>query len=132
MASWFQPLANAHRDALLWAGFWDGEPTGRTNKTALLKFADLMDRQTLHPSTPLGNLISKWEDLNHCYDTGTRDLMNNFWSFASLSFVAGLALVRQQGVLALVNKDMPLSAFLSTVHFCALSLPLALRKSVWS
>eukprot|EP00439_Symbiodinium_sp_Y106_P075258 s725_g14.t2 len=106
LASWFQPLANAHRDALLWAGFWDGEPTGRTNKTALLKFADLMERQTLHPSTPLGNLISKWEDLNHCYDTGTRDLMNNFWSFASLSFVAGLALVRQQGVLALVNKDM--------------------------
>ncbi|CAE7872402.1 abcB4 [Symbiodinium microadriaticum] len=107
LASWFQPLANAPRDALLWAGFWDGEPTGRASKTALLKFADLMERQTLHPSTPLGSLISKWEDLNHCYDTSDgRDLTKNFWSFASLSFVAGLALVRQQGVLSLVNKDM--------------------------
>lgn len=107
LASWFQPLANAPRDALLWAGFWDGEPTGRASKTALLKFADLVERQTLHPSTPLGSLISKWEDLNHCYDTSDgRDLTKNFWSFASLSFVAGLALVRQQGVLSLVNKDM--------------------------
>ena len=43
-------LAKAGKDAMLWAGFWEGhgaEPN-RTTKQALLHFADLMGMQTVH------------------------------------------------------------------------------------
>ncbi|OLQ02795.1 hypothetical protein AK812_SmicGene49140 [Symbiodinium microadriaticum] len=54
-------LARSKRDALLWAGFWEGDGTeeGRTSLRALQNFANMVDHETVHPSTELGRIVRK-------------------------------------------------------------------------
>ena len=71
LQSWFVPLAATNNSALLWAGFWDGDPTNRTTKSALFQFADETDHDTVHPDSIMGELIEKSRDLNACYENAS-------------------------------------------------------------
>ena len=104
-------LAMAEKDAMLWAGFWEGhgaEPN-RTTKQALLHFADLMGMQTVHPGTAMGRLVQKQDDLSECGGPSFKDpegILASFWSKASRLFIEGIFRKKQEFVLVLVNKDL--------------------------
>ena len=114
-------LAASEKEAMLWAGMWDGAGSeeGRTTKQALFDFANLVDASTVHPSTELGKMVEKHGDLQDCsYDkdrsayesfTGhgqNEGLIPNFWKKASKAFVTGMAQKNQSRVVILVNKDL--------------------------
>ena len=105
---WLDALAYSEREAILWAGFWEGESSGRATKEALFQFADLLDRQTVHPGTELGQLVEKHGGLDQCsYQRAhERELLQNFWTWASASFVRGMVRHGQEGIVAFVNKDV--------------------------
>ncbi|CAE7323623.1 unnamed protein product [Symbiodinium sp. CCMP2456] len=105
---WLDALAYSEKQAILWAGFWEGESSGRTTKEALFQFADLLDRQTVHPGTELGQLVEKHDGLDQCsyQRTHERELLQNFWTWASASFVRGMVRHGQESIVAFVNKDV--------------------------
>ena len=107
LQSWFVPLAATNNSALLWAGFWDGDPTNRTTKSALFQFADETDHDTVHPDSIMGELIEKSRDLNACYENAsTNQMLQNMWTFSSMSFVSNMRAKAQGTVVAVVNKDL--------------------------
>ena len=107
LKKWLVPLATTNASALLWAGFWEEDPSNRTTKSKLFQFAKDVDHQTVHPDTELGRLIEKHEDLSNCYnDPKVKKLTNNMWSIASMSFVLGMQEKGQGTVVALLNKDI--------------------------
>ncbi|CAE6940022.1 KIDINS220 [Symbiodinium sp. CCMP2592] len=107
LRSWLVDLTKTFQHALLWAGFWDGDPENRTTQAALSNFAKAIEHATLHPNTFLGQAIEVSENLDACYqDTQTRALAGNMWSIASMSFVLGMRERAQGTVIALVNKQI--------------------------
>ena len=111
MQLWLKELTTAGERALLWAGFWEAEPSGRTSKGKLLHFAELTDHQTLHPTTELGRLTFESGELSECRGKSpgenlTSELVENFWSIASVFFVLAMQKKDQGSVVALVNKEM--------------------------
>ena len=113
--NWWTTLATSHKDSMLWSGFWDGGEQGRTTMKALLNFANLVDAQTVHPSTVLGNLIESHGALQACGNdpeakkphtsaAADRGLVPNFWNQASQAFVRGIRLRGQSTIVALLNK----------------------------
>ena len=106
LRSWLVPLATTSHSAMLWAGFWDGDPENRTTQQALFEFAAATDHETMHPSTELGRMIERRGELSHCYRGKTLDFMNNMWSFCSMSFIMGMKSKAQGTVVAVVNKAM--------------------------
>ncbi|CAE7354205.1 Rabgap1l [Symbiodinium natans] len=115
----FETLAASDKEAMLWAGMWDGagsEP-GRTTKQALFDFADSVDADTVHPSSKLGKMVADHGDLEACnkdpavYEAFTdssdnKGLIPNFWNQASKVFVKGMANKKQVSVVIVVNKDL--------------------------
>ena len=94
------------QDALLWAGFYGDK--GPTTKERLLQFANLTERQLVHPSTKLGQMIEANNELSSCNATvkvGNR-LANNMWQFVSYAFVMGIRSRQQEKVVILVNKEL--------------------------
>ncbi|CAE7588596.1 unnamed protein product [Symbiodinium sp. CCMP2592] len=107
LRSWLVELTETHHRALLWAGFWDGDPESRTTQAALSNFAKAIEHATVHPNTFLGRAIEASENLDACYeDALTRALAGNMWSIASMSFVLGMRERAQGTVIALVNKQI--------------------------
>ena len=111
-------LASALKEAMLWAGFYDGDPRG-LNQTALEAFADMVDASIVHPSTVLGRVVQKNNDLLGCRDdpgasapcfkawrADDKGPVVNFWTGASQAFVHGMALRKQSSVVAVLNKGL--------------------------
>ncbi|CAE7704216.1 unnamed protein product [Symbiodinium necroappetens] len=111
-------LASAPKEAMLWAGFYDGDPRG-LNQTALEAFADMVDASIVHPSTVLGRVVQKNNDLLGCRDDPgastpcfkewrmwDKGPVVNFWTGASQAFVHGMALRKQSSVVAVLNKGL--------------------------
>ena len=106
LRSWLVDLTRTHHHALLWAGFWDGDPENRTTQAVLSNFAKAIEHATVHPNTFLGRAIEASENLDACYeDAQTSALTANMWSIASMSFVLGMRDRAQGTVIALVNKQ---------------------------
>ena len=107
LRSWLVELTRTRHDALLWAGFWDGDPQNRTTQAKLSNFAKAIEHATVHPDSFLGQAIEASQDLDACYeDVETRPLAENMWSIASMSFVLGMRDKAQGTVIALVNKHI--------------------------
>ncbi|CAE6958596.1 unnamed protein product [Symbiodinium sp. CCMP2592] len=107
LSSWLVKLTETHDRALLWAGFWDGDPENRTTRATLSNFAKAIEHATIHPNSFLGQAIEASENLDSCYkDPQTRALAGNMWSIASMSFVLGMRERAQGAVIALVNKQI--------------------------
>ncbi|CAE7500233.1 unnamed protein product [Symbiodinium natans] len=117
LTTWTQSLAKSEKEGMLWAGFWDGGEAERTSKEALFRFAKLINRITVHPSTTLGRLTAKNGDLQECNEdpavytplTGEptdKGLLPNFWMVASEWFVHEMARKEQSAIVMLVNKDL--------------------------
>ncbi|CAE7361086.1 ANKRD50 [Symbiodinium sp. CCMP2456] len=107
LRSWLVKLTETRHHALLWAGFWDGDPENRTTMTKLSNFAKEIEHATVHPTTFLGRAIEASENLDACYkDPQTSALAANMWSIASMSFVLGMRDKAQGTVIALVNKQI--------------------------
>ncbi|CAE7235531.1 ANK1 [Symbiodinium sp. CCMP2456] len=107
LQSWFVPLARTKNFALLWAGFWDGDRTNRTTTSALFQFANETDHDTVHPDSIMGRLIEESQDLNACYeDASTNQMLQNMWTFSSMSFVSNMRAKAQGTVVAVVNKGL--------------------------
>ncbi|CAE7816722.1 unnamed protein product [Symbiodinium sp. CCMP2592] len=107
LRSWLVKLTETHDHALLWAGFWDGDPENRTTQEKLSNFAKAIEHATLHPDSFLGQAIEASENLDSCYkDPQTSALAGNMWSIASMSFVLGMREKAQGTVIALVNKQI--------------------------
>ncbi|CAE6958645.1 ANKRD50 [Symbiodinium sp. CCMP2592] len=107
LRSWLVDLTRTHHRALLWAGFWDGDPENRTTQAALSNFAKAIEHATVHPNSFLGQAIEASENLDSCYkDPQTSALAGNMWSIASMSFVLGMRERAQGTVIALVNKQI--------------------------
>ena len=107
LRSWLVDLTKTLQHALLWAGFWDGDPENRTTQATLTNFAKAIEHATVHPNSFLGRAIEASENLNACYeDTQTSALAGNMWSIASMSFVLGMRERAQGTVIALVNKQI--------------------------
>ena len=107
MRDWLPKLASIGKHALLWAGFWQAEPSGRAGKSNLAHFAELTDHQTVHPTTELGQIIADGGELSGCYGNRlTSEFAANLWSIASMFFVRGMQFSGQGSVVALVNKKM--------------------------
>ena len=84
-------LTETRHHALLWTGFWDGDPENRTTMTKLSNFAKAIEHATVHPDSFLGQAIEASENLDACYeDAQTSALVGNMWSIASMSFVLGM------------------------------------------
>lgn len=110
-------LAHAHEAAMLWAGFYDGDPRG-LNQQALEAFADDVETSIVHPSTILGEVIQKSNDLLGCrgdrgasmpcfrWKRNDEGPIVNFWIGASRAFVHGLASKNQASVVAVLNKGL--------------------------
>ena len=64
-AGWYQKLAATPREAMLWAGFYDGSPLGLTQK-ALQSFSNMVDTSIVHPSSILGKIVQRNHDLLGC------------------------------------------------------------------
>ena len=115
--SFASKLALAPQEAMLWAGFHDGDPRG-LNQTALEAFADMVDRSIVHPSTILGKVVRNNNDLLGCRgDPGAstpcfkawridKGPVVNFWTSASLAFVQGMAAKNQPSVVAVLSKGL--------------------------
>eukprot|EP00439_Symbiodinium_sp_Y106_P001201 s1725_g1.t1 len=107
LRSWLVKLTKTFQYALLWAGFWDGDPENRTTQTALSNFAKAIEHATVHPNSFLGRAIEASQNLDGCYkDPQTSALAGNMWSIASMSFVLGMRERAQGTVIALVNKQI--------------------------
>ncbi|CAE7334095.1 unnamed protein product [Symbiodinium sp. CCMP2456] len=107
LRSWLVDLTKTKQHALLWAGFWDGDPEKRTTQATLSNFAKAIEHATVHPNSFLGRAIEASENLDACYkDTQTSALAGNMWSIASMSFVLGMRERAQGTVIALVNKQI--------------------------
>ncbi|CAE7322938.1 unnamed protein product [Symbiodinium necroappetens] len=107
LRSWLVNLTRTDGHALLWAGFWDGDPQNRTTQAKLSNFARATEHSTMHPNTFLGQAIEASQDLDACYKQATTNtLAENMWSIASMSFVLGMRERAQGTVIALVNKAM--------------------------
>ena len=107
LRSWLVKLTETADHALLWAGFWDGDPENRTTQAALSNFAKATEHATVHPNSFLGQVIEASESLDACYeDAQTSALAGNMWSIASMSFVLGMRERAQGTVVALVNKQI--------------------------
>eukprot|EP00435_Cladocopium_sp_Y103_P016193 s2858_g4.t1 len=111
LKEWIIRLATAKKAAILWAGFWTNvsDPEGnktRTSKERLFDFADLIETQTVHPSTALGRMIEEHANLADCKGPIENELQGNMWSFFSFAFVSGMREKRQDTVVALVHKAM--------------------------
>ena len=107
LRSWLVDLTRTDHHALLWAGFWDGDPQKRTTMTDLFNFAKKIDHSTVHPDSFLGQAIEASQDLNACYgDPQTSALAGKMWSVVSMSFVLGMRAKAQGTVIALVNKKV--------------------------
>eukprot|EP00439_Symbiodinium_sp_Y106_P021775 s335_g2.t1 len=107
LRSWLVDLTKTAQHALLWAGFWDGDPENRTMQTALSNFAREIEHAKVHPNTFLGRAIEASQDLGACYeDAQTSALAANMWSIASMSFVLGMRDRAHGTVIALVNKQV--------------------------
>ncbi|CAE7569173.1 ANKRD50 [Symbiodinium sp. CCMP2456] len=107
LRSWLVKLTETRDHALLWAGFWDGDPENRTTMTKLSNFAKEIEHSTVHPTTFLGRAIEASGNLDACYkDPQTNALAANMWSIASMSFVLGMRERAQGTVIALVNKQV--------------------------
>ena len=107
LRSWLVNLTETRHHALLWAGFWDGDPENRTTMTKLSNFAKAIEHATVHPDSFLGQAIAASQVLDACYkDTQTSALAANMWSIASMSFVLGMHEWAQGTVIALVNKQI--------------------------
>ncbi|CAE7681471.1 mrs2 [Symbiodinium sp. CCMP2456] len=116
-------LAAAPHEAMLWAGFYEGEPRGLTQK-ALQRFSNMVDTSIVHPSSILGKVVQKNNDLLGCRGDigalrpcccvrgGTRLIdkgpIAGFWSGASRFFVHGMASKNQSSVVAVLNKGLDL------------------------
>ncbi|CAE7597678.1 Rabgap1l [Symbiodinium sp. CCMP2456] len=110
-------LADAPKEAMLWAGFHGGDPRG-LNQTALEHFANMVDTSIVHPSTILGKIVQKNNDLLGCRgDPGAsvpcfkrtswdKGPVVNFWIGASRAFVEGMAARDQGSVVAVLNKGL--------------------------
>ena len=106
LRSWLVKLTETHDRALLWAGFWYGDPHNRTTQAALSNFAKAIEHATVHPDSFLGQAIEASENLDACYENAeTSALAGNVWSIASMSFVLGMRDRAQGTVIALVNKQ---------------------------
>ena len=107
LRNWLVNLTRTHHDALVWAGFWDGDPQKRTTKGKLSNFAKSVEHATMHPDSFLGQVIEGSQNLDACYeDAQTSALAGNMWSIASMSFVLGMREKAQGTVIALVNKKI--------------------------
>lgn len=106
LRAWLTPLARTHNSALLWAGFWDADPTKRATMEALHEFAMATGHSTVHPDSWLGQVIDSSDDLVDCYKDETLQLLLNMWDIVSMSFVLGMMERGQGTVVALVNKGM--------------------------
>lgn len=102
--TWPIDLATPEQDALLWAGFYGNE--GPTTKQNLLHFAHLTERQLVHPSTKLGQMIEANHELSSCTGKMGQWLAKNMWEFVSYAFVMGLRRRHQRKVVILVNKEL--------------------------
>ncbi|CAE7806277.1 mrs2, partial [Symbiodinium sp. KB8] len=118
-AGWYQKLAATPREAMLWAGFYDGSPLGLTQK-ALQSFSNMVDTSIVHPSSILGKIVQRNHDLLGCRgDIGAwrpcccvkgtvsaidKGPVAGFWSGASRFFVHGMASNNQSSVVAVLNK----------------------------
>jgi len=123
LRSWLVKLTETQHHALLWAGFWDGDPEKRTTKAKLFKFAKDIDHATVHPDSFLGQAIQASENLDACEDAQTSALVGNMWSIASMSFVLGMHERAQGTVIALVNKQITGERNLSESVLSAHELP---------
>ena len=65
--TWITHLCTSDKESMLWAGFWEGGTEGRTTTKALFDFASMVDTQTVHPSTELGNMVANHNDLDSCF-----------------------------------------------------------------
>ena len=107
LRSWLVNLTETRHHALLWTGFWDGDPENRTTMTKLSNFAKAIEHATVHPDSFLGQAIEASENLDACYeDAQTSALAGNMWSIASMSFVLGMRERAQGTIIALVNKQI--------------------------
>ena len=108
LRSWLVNLTETQHHALLWAGFWDGDPeNNRTTLEKLSNFARAIEHATVHPDSFLGQAIDASGNLDACYeDSQTSALAGNMWSIASMSFVLGMREGAQGTVVALVNKQI--------------------------
>ncbi|CAE7588566.1 unnamed protein product [Symbiodinium sp. CCMP2592] len=107
LRSWLVNLTETRHRALLWAGFWDGDPENRTTMTTLSNFAKAIEHATVHPDSFLGQAIDASQVLDACYkDPQTSALAANMWSIGSMSFVLGMHESAQGTVIALVNKQI--------------------------
>ncbi|CAE7892329.1 Kidins220 [Symbiodinium sp. KB8] len=107
LRNWLVNLTRTHHHALIWAGFWDGDPQKRTTKGKLSNFAKSIEHATMHPDSFLGQVIEGSQNLDACYeDAQTSALAGNMWSIASMSFVLGMREKAQGTVIALVNKKI--------------------------
>ena len=107
LRSWLVELTKTFQHALLWAGFWDGDPENRATQAVLSNFAKAIEHATVHPNSFLGRAIEASANLDACYkDPQTSALAGNMWSIASMSFVLGMRERAQGTVIALVNKKM--------------------------
>ncbi|CAE7891010.1 unnamed protein product [Symbiodinium microadriaticum] len=98
---WMDRTVKLEKDAVLWAGFWNGGQAGRTTMDDLFRFVKLMGMQTVHPDTGLGKLVEKNNDLASCQG---EPIVDNFWKSASSDFVKQMAVRGQRTLLVLVNK----------------------------
>ncbi|CAE7632811.1 ANKRD27 [Symbiodinium sp. CCMP2592] len=107
LRNWLVNLTRTDDQALLWAGFWDGDPQNRATQAKLSNFARATEHSTMHPNTFLGQAIEASQDLDACYKQATTNtLAENMWSIASMSFVLGMRDKAQGTVIALVNKQI--------------------------
>eukprot|EP00439_Symbiodinium_sp_Y106_P080963 s1030_g19.t2 len=107
LRSWLVELTKTFQHALLWAGFWDGDPENRATQAVLSNFAKAIEHATVHPNSFLGRAIEASANLDACYkDPQTSALAGNMWSIASMSFVLGMRERAQGTVIAVVNKKM--------------------------
>ena len=107
---WYAPLIQASRSgALLWAGFWDGDESGRGTLQALEDFARMVDHDPVHPNTYVGRAVRNQDDFQSCFKDGSKTAkraMHHFWTYTSFAFVTGMAMRDQRWVIAIVNKPM--------------------------
>ena len=60
----------------------------------------------MHPSTKLGQLAEKYDNLAACQGPKENEVKGNMWSFFSFSFVSAMRKKEQDVVVALVHKAM--------------------------
>ena len=124
LRSWLVDLTRTPNHAMMWTGFWDGDPHNRTTKAKLFEFAKETDHATVHPDSFLGQVINQAQDIDACYaDAQTNKLASNMWAMASMSFVLGMREKAQGTVISLVNKELEGERSLSQSVLSAHEIP---------